>query len=50
MSEWRNLAEQWTTPLHYLYHLSADTARALLRDGAHLGLGVGVGVGLGVGV
>ena len=36
MSEWRGLAEQWTTPLHYLDHLSADAARALLRDGADL--------------
>ena len=36
VSEWRGLAEQWTTPLHYLDHLSADAARALLRDGADL--------------
>ena len=36
VNEWRGLAEQWTTPLHYLDHLSPDTARALLRDGADL--------------
>jgi len=34
--EWCRNALQWTSPLHYLDHLSSGVARALLRDGADL--------------